>query len=222
MPTNDNALAKRDFLRLFKDGFEDQLYLLRERNYKVRAHEIWCDQLGESSYRDLIVSERYDVIAQRLLRVNSGLNLLGRFEIIALRDALKTPIGAKLIGTAVFESVYGSLSPEAGFVQLSNAFARAPLKRGRVTTWPVQTLFPFLARPEEHLFLKPNATRTAAERFGFELQYNSQPNWLTYSRLVQFGRELRSDLQALKPKDFIDIQSFIWVSTSSGYAKELI
>jgi hypothetical protein len=156
------------------------------------------------------------------LRVYRGLNLLATSESISLHEALKTDIGARLIGKAVFESVYGDGTGEARFNGLSSALAAVPMTRGRLTTWPLQTVFPFLADPSKHLFLKPVATRKAAERFGFDLNYRTPPNWLTYTRLLEFGQELMRDLQSWKPIDLIDIQGFIWVTTSTGYAEELI
>jgi hypothetical protein len=35
--------------------------------------------------------------------------------------------------------------------------------------------------------------------------------------LLSFGRRIRQDQVRLAPKDFIDIQSFIWVQGSSEY-----
>ena len=81
----------------------------------------------------------------------------------------------------------------------------------------VQTIFPFIALPNEHLFLKPLVTQKAAERRAFSLNYKPEPNWLTYSCLMKFGELLIADLAHLKPRDMIDIQSFIWVTGSDAY-----
>ena len=43
------------------------------------------------------------------------------------------------------------------------------------------------------------------------------PNWLTYSSLLELARILTTDLRDLKPRDMIDIQSFIWVQGSDEY-----
>ena len=107
------------------------------------------------------------------------------FEKMALRDAVKSPAGAR--------------------------------KQTRVLTWPLVTVFGFIAQPERHIFLKPNVTRSAARKYGFHFQYQSKPNWETYSCLIAFAEAIRSDLRDLKPRDMIDLQSFMWVQGSDEY-----
>lgn len=43
------------------------------------------------------------------------------------------------------------------------------------------------------------------------------PSLETYLSFLAFVKALRKDLEILKPKDLIDIQSFIWVMGSSEY-----
>jgi hypothetical protein len=76
----------------------------------------------------------------------------------------------------------------------------------------------FLAQPERHLFLKPNATRVAAENYGFDFRYASKPSWSGYANLLEFASLVRRDLRDLRPRDMIDIQSFIWVLGSDEYS----
>ena len=92
-----------------------------------------------------------------------------------------------------------------------------PRKQTRVLTWPVVTVFGFIARPYLHIFLKPMVTREAASEYGFDFNYISRPNWKTYQNLLAFADSLKADLSDLQPQDFIDIQSFLWVQGSSEY-----
>jgi hypothetical protein len=84
-------------------------------------------------------------------------------------------------------------------------------------TWPLVTVFGFIAQPDVHIFLKPNVTRAAAREYGFDLDYISRPSWPTYASLLEFGQTIRKDLQDLRPRDMIDIQSFMWVQGSDEY-----
>ena len=84
-------------------------------------------------------------------------------------------------------------------------------------TWPLVTIFGFLALPEKHFFLKPMVTRVAADNYGFDFGYTSRPNWNTYSSLLEFAGVVRGDLRDLRPRDMIDIQSFLWVQGSDEY-----
>lgn len=84
-------------------------------------------------------------------------------------------------------------------------------------TWPLVSVFGFIARPDEHIFLKPNTTRAAARAYGFDLDYHSRPSWRTYTSLLEFAAVVRRDLRDLRPRDMIDIQSFMWVLGSDEY-----
>ncbi len=79
------------------------------------------------------------------------------------------------------------------------------------------TIFAFIAQPQTHIFLKPNVTRRAAREYGFDFRYKSRPSWDTYASLLEFAGVIRRDLRDLRPRDMIDIQSFIWVQGSDEY-----
>jgi hypothetical protein len=86
-----------------------------------------------------------------------------------------------------------------------------------VLTWPIVTVFGFIARPRVHMFLKPTVTRFAADAYGFDFEYRSTPQWGTYSSLLDFARRIRADQADLGPRDMIDAQSFIWTQGSAEY-----
>jgi len=92
-----------------------------------------------------------------------------------------------------------------------------PRRQTRVLTWPLLTVFGFIARPDVHIFLKPTVTRIAAREYGYDFDYSSRPNWQTYASLLDFARTIRRDQRDLKPRDMIDIQSFMWVQGSDEY-----
>ena len=84
-------------------------------------------------------------------------------------------------------------------------------------TWPLLTVFGFIAEPTRHVFLKPTVTKIAAREYGYEFHYSSQPQWETYASLLAFAETVRGDLNDLRPRDMIDLQSFIWVQGSDEY-----
>jgi hypothetical protein len=61
------------------------------------------------------------------------------------------------------------------------------------------------------MFLKPTPTLQAAERLAFDLRYEATPNWVTYERLLVMSDLLIKRLKPLGAKDWIDVQSFMWV-----------
>ena len=95
---------------------------------------------------------------------------------------------------------------------LASAVSALPQPGSRVATWPVATIFPYLAHPDRNMFLKPEVTKEAAQRLGFHLNYKSEPNWLTYRSLLSLAELLMEELRPLGARDLIDVQSFIWVT----------
>lgn len=207
----------KKFLHFFRKGFQDQKYLDWERNYKWNAHKAWEEELNEEEYKRLLNAGEYNEIARRAVRMESRTNLLFSFEKMALRDAVKPEEGAKIFAEGLYDYVYGKESLQNRFENFSVALSRLPRKQTRVLTWPLQTVFGFIANPKEHIFLKPRVTQAAAEVYAYDFDYTSKPNWKTYQSLINFAKQIRKDTARLRPKDFIDLQSFIWVLGSSEY-----
>ena len=209
--------CRRKFLRFFPQGFRDETYLAWERDYKWEAHQQWDTALGRAAYRALLREGRIAEVAARAVRIESRTNLLFSFEKMALRDAVKSPAGARSFAEGLYDFLHGPGGAAAKFERWCEVVAALPRKQTRVFTWPLVTVFGFIARPEMHIFLKPNVTRTAAREYGFDFHYRSRPSWDTYASLLEFAGVVRRDLRDLRPREMIDIQSFIWVQGSDEY-----
>lgn len=212
--------CRRKFLRFFPKGFRDETYLAWERDYKWETHERWEEALSRTEFRRLLDSREYAEIAARAIRTEqrSRHSMIFSFEKMALRDAVKSPAGARAFATGLYEFLHGRGSDEARFVAWRETIAALPRKQTRVLTWPLVTVFGFIAQPDRHIFLKPTVTKIAAGQYGFDFRYESKPNWETYSRLLEFAETIRRDVRDLRPRDMIDLQSFIWVQGSDEYS----
>jgi hypothetical protein len=214
------ARSRRKFELYYPGGFQDETYLVAERSFKERAHLEWEAQLGAASFRKMLARGEFREIADIAVRVESHTNLLFSFEKMALRDAVKTAAGARLFATELYAFLWGRGSPGARFADWVQAVADLPRRKTRVLTWPIVTVFGFLARPDKHLFLKPTVTRKAAHEYGFDLDYRSEPSWQGYKSLQTFAAIIRRDLDRrpnFKARDMIDVQSFIWVQGAPEY-----
>ena len=180
--------TRRKFLRVFPCGFQDEDYVDLERSYKWNAHLAWQQALDETSFRALIKAREFEEIARHATRIESRTNLLFSFEKMALRDAVKPAHGAELFATALFRLLHDKAPLELRFNGWVGAIGELPRKQTRVLTWPLVTVFGFIAKPREHLFFKPTVTREAARRYGFDLDYASRPGWNTYRSLLRFRR----------------------------------
>ena len=212
--------CRRKFLRFFRRGFQDPKYLDWERDYKVETHERWEESLGKTTFRRLLRAEQFEEVAARAIRVEqrSRHSMIFSFEKMALRDAVRSRTGARAFAEGLFEFLHGTGSIERRFTRWVEVVAALPRKQTRVLTWPLVTVFGFIAQPDRHIFLKPNVTRAAARAYGFDFLYQSRPSWETYASLLDFAALVRRDLADLKPRDMIDIQSFLWVQGSDEYA----
>ena len=209
--------CRRKFLRFFPKGFKDEKYYHWERGYKWRAHEEWNQALDQVSFRSLLRKDKFAEIAARAVRIESKTNLLFSFEKMAIRDAVKPPAGARLFAEGLYDFLHGPGGTELKFERWCETVAALPRKQTRVLTWPIITVFGFMAQPDQHIFLKPNVTRVTATEYDFPFQYQSRPAMETYASLLEFAAQVRHDLRDLEPKDMIDIQSFLWVQGSDEY-----
>jgi hypothetical protein len=209
--------ARRKFLRVFPGGFRDEDYLALERDYKWAAHMRWQDILSEPIFRRLLEQRKFSEIASFVTAIEARTNLLFSFEKMALRDAVRSPAGSQAFATALFELLHGDEPLDTRFSSWVAAVAALPRRQTRVLTWPVVTVFGFIAQPKTHFFFKPTVTREAMRRYGAELSYASRPSWPIYRDLLTFVRRIRADTSDMRPRDMIDMQSFLWVQGSDEY-----
>jgi hypothetical protein len=216
-PSPGAVLCQRKFRRFYPGRFRDEEYVALERDYKWQAHQRWSQELGRAAFRTMIEDRSFAEIANRAVKIESRTNLLFSFEKMALRDAVKEAKGARAFAVGLYDFLHGPGALEQRFDRWCAVVAGLPRRQTRVLTWPLVTVFGFIAQPETHMFLKPNVTRAAARAYGHEFDYVSRPAWPTYRSLLGFAEIVRRDLRDWRPRDMIDIQSFIWVQGSDEY-----
>jgi hypothetical protein len=211
--------CRRKFLRFFPGGFRDETYLDWERDYKWETHQRWTTALARDDFRALLRARKFAAVAAAAISVEqrSRHSMMFSFEKMALRDAVKSPDGARAFAEGLFAYLHGAGTVERRFENWVEVVASLPRKQTRVLTWPLVTVFGFIAQPDTHMFLKPKVTRAAALAYGFAFQYESRPNWSVYAELLEFAGKVRRDQCDLRPRDMIELQSFIWVQGSDEY-----
>lgn len=216
-PSKGALRCRRKFLRFFPGGFRDPTYLDWERGYKWKAHEQWEARLGRDAFAADLAAGRHADVAARAVSIESRTNLLFSFEKMALRDAVRSQDGARRFATALFDFLHGKGDDEQRFLRWIEAVGALPRRQTRVLTWPMVTIFGFIAQPDRHIFLKPRVTQAAAQEYGFDFRYESRPSWPVYAGLLAFAAQVRRDTRDLRPRDMIDVQSFMWVQGSDEY-----
>ena len=208
------------FLARFPKRFKDPRYDEEERGYKVEAHKLFISTLGKGKVRRLLQQDKVEELVRLALKVATcgHVQLLAPVENMAMHDGLAGDKAAAKRFFVTFLDLIDAPSPTASlFEAYAKAVSDLPAEPGKspVFTWPVTTILPARANPDTFMFLKPNVTNKAAERLGFELHYQSKPNWGTYESLLRMGQMYLEFLRPHGAKDLIDVQSFIW---QTGYA----
>lgn len=138
------------------------------------------------------------------------INLLYKYEFLTLKEVLSHS------GEELFTVVRHFMTEERkvipNFSQSLSEMAELIRPYGRAS-WPLVTILPFLLNPERHMFLKPKVTKDYADRVGhdFTQTYSSEITSETYASLLELVKWTEVRIADLKPKDGIDVQSFIWV-----------
>jgi hypothetical protein len=60
-------------------------------------------------------------------------------------------------------------------------------------------------------------TREALRHCGIPFDYSSRPSWPVYKALLDRVRTVRREIASMRPRDMIDMQSFLWVQGSDEY-----
>jgi len=209
------------FKKIFPEGFYDAAYLasdvaVGERQYKLAASELAKELLAEAEWRRLSDAGQFEEICLRLGRVESKTNLLHTFEKIKWQSALRDKRLQRPLAEAIFGDLYGVGDRRDRFEALKKVLGEAE----GCAKWTVATYYGFLLLPHSRIFIKPEVTKFAALACGWDIQYNSDLNWITLSNAEKLAGYLAEELtrRGMPPRDMIDVQSFIWCIEPKSYA----
>jgi len=200
------------FVREFPGGFGNPALVKDELRYKRDGHALFVARFGDGRAESLLANGDLPAVAEVLDQLFHATNIPSRFEIMAAHDGLKDHAAAGRVLTALLRLLRHN---EAGsFTDLVDAMTSLPAARGRSRpcTWPNVTILPFLADPARFMVLKPEVTKRVANRMNVDLVTASTPTWPAYQSLMAMSRTLLERLSEFGASDYIDVQSFIWVT----------
>lgn len=215
VPVQSWSKAVERFLDRFPGGFLDPEYsgsAKGERLDKDAASALMAALLREGEFRALLARADYDGIRDRACKVVNRSGMLHTFENIKLSNALESHENRKAFAESLCELLYGEAEPATRF----ESFART-LEEIGAAGWPLATYFPFMRYPDRAMFMRPMLTERAAGTLGLALNYKPELNVLTWTCLHELATQVFKKLSSearpqLRPRDMIDIQSFLWVS----------
>ena len=192
----DGACSR--FLKFFPNGFHSDGYAAQERDYKLAAKA----RLDQAAPLDKAVDGTG--YGEAVLAVYRATNMLSPFEKTRLQDVLRGPHADEFVRAARF--TLDASNPN--LLAMEHA-----LKPHDAAKWTVVTYLPYLWRPDAHMFLKPQVTQDFATRVGhrFASEYEARLHLPVYESLLDLVTRTEQELAGLRPRDRIDIQSFVWV-----------
>jgi 5-methylcytosine-specific restriction protein B len=219
------SLQKVDeLLNLFKQQYPDWksfsnpidiCFQEDEIDYKQKLIAKAKSQLAEPELRELIQSEDYDTFIARLqiLGQNKENNLLFlRYSSSSDLNILNVPnLDREAFCKVFYDLLYGDGSTEDRLDHYLTWIERNKLPN----KWTFPTHFLFLCHPETEIFIKPSAVKTFLDFIDQGSIFTSSPSAQSYSAIRQVASFLKEALQPYKPRDMVDIQSLIWVCSSS-------
>lgn len=192
--------AKARFLKYFPKAFADPGYVFEERDYKDKAVARIAVILSEDQARNAGPDECLAAI-----RAFQTTNLVFPVEKSRIKEVLSSNAGPAFLQSAAIFAEGDFARGLTGMIAAIRAQAQP--------SWTMLTYLPFMWRPDQYLFLKPAVTCDFADRIGhsFGRDYAEGMTAGVYQSLLDLGAETRREIAELKPKDLIDVQSFIYV-----------
>jgi len=200
-------------------GFSDPRFEEAEVIYKQKAVQKAQALLKEADLLDLIVQGKFDEFVDRLNKVaQSSKNLLylatpkqGDLSVL-FQDNLDKPAFCQ----AFVELIYGSGSSPDRLAKYSSWLEENQLPN----KWAFPTFFLFICHPESEMFVKPLTSQWFLKFSGVLETLPSSPAPEIYAQLLNLCKQLWDELQTYHPRDYVDIQGFIWAAYSASQPKK--
>jgi hypothetical protein len=213
--THDQAIAQ--FLAAQPRGFDvpkagGARRAARTASWRA-GHQAWVEAFGQGQGERLLAADEVRELVRRALGVERHVRALHPdAERDALKEALADTAASRTFFGALLELLAVPAPPRARFEKLFSA--AAALSAAPPSRWPIATLFPFLAQPERHPFLRRRWTCEAAERLGCNLRYQDTPAWTTYAALRKLSAQLLERLRAIGARDLFDVEAFLYLTAT--------
>ena len=208
---NDLDAAVQWFEATYPAKFDDEKFLDNDLRNKRAAADVFQANFGDGRGAAMVEQAKHAEIAGAFDGIFRATNILSPFEVKAVHKAF---VKADEASTLVLASTLAFIAGpgQQTFKAMAEAVSKLPADGGKVHTWPIVTLLPFLADPKRFLPLKPTNTDVIAARMDLNLKYDTTPNWETYELFLRMSNALLARLAPLGAKDMIDVQQFMWVT----------
>ena len=237
LPVSDNPPIRRlkDLFLERTPGFstfrdKPSAYWANERAYKEEFASLCRNSLTPDLFRgptspaaaEEVVSVTRRLLEQRLTSIQGAQNIIGwRYRyFLRTMTADERQVFARAFGDLLFGEGEDLARVETFTRSMWPVWLRTEGKKLYALTRVFPTTFLTAFKPKEHLPLRSDMLDTATrEILGKKLIENRPLDAEQYGNVLEFSRGVFNVLQlwGWLPQDLLDVHSFLWVVTSSGY-----
>jgi hypothetical protein len=209
----------RWFETFFPGGFEGEKFVSEERGapeakgkkgYKTAAIKLAQEQLSPARLASATPEETFATSKKLLGFTNLVFPIEGPIPFTTLKEEDRAAFVAALGELLHGEGAHGPRFEKfAGSVRIWDAAGK-----GRKVTWPLATLLQALYAPDQHTFVKPIVFEQQSLLVDLPADKHAPVASAGYDRFLAVARMTSERLTAAghKPRDLMDVYSFIWRS----------
>lgn len=207
----------RFFEALFVGGFEGERFMTEERGapeakgkagYKTAAIAMAQAELSADRFESAPSSDLFESAKRVLGATNIVFPIEGAIPFGALDQEDRPAALAALEQLLHGDGDYAvRLQRFAESVNLKDKSGK-----GKKVTWPMATLFAALYRPTEHTCVKPTVFAAQGATLGLVVEKSQPVTAVGYRQFFNVAKTTQERLLATghRPRDFVDVYSFIW------------
>lgn len=188
-----------------------------DEGYKVKAVNRGLETLTQEKFHNeyLKTPQKFIEIFGRVISFENNLVLNNRFQAMHWQEDTKTlqeddTLSNKFCN-GIYDLLYGK-TPEIKRIDGFYQFLKENKDRFGLGLWNYLTYPLFVRYPEKHYFVQPKAIEAVARYLGYELKVSRNCSTKAYFDVLKFIYTLAINLQDWKPKDMLDMQTFVWLS----------
>jgi hypothetical protein len=205
------------FEKLFIGGFEGERFVAEERGhpeakgkagYKSAAIAMAKKELSPERFNSASPAELFESAKRILGATNIVFPIEGTIPFGSIAESDRPAMLAALQHLLHGDGEYGRrLEQFAGAINLKDKTGK-----GRRVTWPLATLFGALYWPEQHTCVKPTYFAAQATTLGLRVEASQPVTASGYRQFFEVAKETQQRLIAAghRPRDLVDVYSFIW------------
>jgi len=211
----------RWFEKDYVGGFEGERFIAEERGsenlkakkgHKAPALLLAREQLAAERFKSASPDELFEA-ARRVVQFTTIVHPMeGAVAFGSMKPEDRAPFVA-----ALGELLHGTGDYGARFDRFVNAVNISDAEgKAKKLTWPLATILPAMYHPTEHVCVKPTYFEQQAPLAGLPANKSETPSGTGYARFLEVARNTQKQLVAAghRPRDLMDVYSFIWLSQS--------